>query len=388
MRSVKLKCCVVTGSRAEYGLFLPLLRRIKEEQGMELQLVVTGMHLSPEFGLTYKQIEADRFVINEKVEMLLSADTDTAITKSTALGLIGFADAFERLKPDWIILLGDRFETFAAAIAAHLAKVPVAHLHGGEITEGATDDAMRHAITKMSFLHFTSTEDYRKRVIQLGESPKRVFNVGAIGLETLQSIKLLSKKEIETQLNMKFGKENFLITYHPVTLENQTAEKQITHLLKALDAFKEVTLIFTMPNADAGGRVIMNLLEGYSKKYPGRVMVFTSLGYLRYLSMLKQVQVVIGNSSSGIIEVPEMQIPTINIGSRQQGRIRGKTIIESKPDAGSIIKAIRKAQSPDFRSQCNNAKNPYKKDGTDSAIINHIYKAGKLSSIQKTFFDL
>lgn len=386
--SSKLKLLAVTGSRAEYGLLKPLLQAILKVPTLQLQILVTGMHLSPEFGLTYKQIEKDGFRIDEKVEMLLSADTDTAIVKSTAIGMMGIVDALQRLKPDWVIILGDRFETFAAAFAAYQTKIPIIHLHGGELTEGATDDAMRHAITKMSFLHFTSTNEYRKRVIQLGESPDRVFNVGALGLEAFRTIKLLSKKELEAQLNLQFGKENFLITYHPATLEKVTAQQQVEELLKALDAFKYAKLIFTMPNADAGGRGIMELLNQYLEKNPGRVNVFTSLGQLRYLSLLKQVQVVIGNSSSGIIEVPQMQIPTINIGSRQQGRIKGKTIIDSNTDANSIIKAIRISLSPQFRTQCKNAKNPYKKNSTATSIIKSICKTGKPKSVKKSFFDL
>ena len=388
MSKAVLKIAVVTGSRAEYGLLKPLLDAIRKDRSLKLQLLVTGMHLSPEFGLTYQQIEQDGYRIDEKVEMLLSGDTDSAIVKSTAIGMMGMADALLRLQPDWVVLLGDRFETFAAAFAAHQAKIPVAHLHGGELTEGATDDAMRHAITKMSYLHFTSTEIYRKRVIQLGESPDRVLNVGAIGLESVRTIKSLSKKELEKQLNLEFGKQNFLITYHPVTLEKQTAEQQVKQLLAALDRFPDAKLIVTMPNADADGRVIMRLLEQYEKKDPVRIKLFTSLGQLRYLSVLKQVQVVIGNSSSGIIEVPEMHIPTINIGNRQQGRVKSKTVIDSKTDSASIIKAIRQSLSLQFKQQCRSARNPYSKAGTAAAILNHIRGAGKLSSIKKKFYDL
>lgn len=384
----KLKCCVVTGSRAEYGLFFPLLKKIRKENKMELQLIVTGMHLSPEFGLTYKQIEADGFIINDKIEMLLSSDTDTAITKSTALGLIGFADVFERLKPDWIILLGDRFETFAAATAAHLAKIPIAHLHGGEITEGAVDDAFRHAITKMAYLHFTSTEVYRKRVIQLGESPDRVLQVGAIGLEAINTLTLLSIKDLEKQLDMKFSKLNFLVTYHPVTLEKESPELQVHQLLTALDHFQQATIIITMPNADANSRIIMQVLKQYAETNPDRIKLFTNLGQLRYLSVLKYVQLVIGNSSSGIIEVPEMHIPTINIGNRQQGRVKSKTVIDSKSNASSIINAIKLSLSPKFVRQCKTARNPYSKAGTTDAIVKCIYKTGRIASVKKKFYDL
>lgn len=387
MSKGKLKIAIVTGSRAEYGLFKPLLHQIKKDKQTELQLLVTGMHLSPEFGLTYQQIENDGFRIDEKVEMLLSADTDSAIIKSTAIGMIGMADALQRLQPDWVILLGDRFETFAAAFAAHQAKIPVAHLHGGELTEGATDDAMRHAITKMSYLHFASTEIYRKRIIQLGEEPKRVFNVGAIGLESVRTLKLLSKQDLEKQLNIRFSGLNFLITYHPVTLEKQTAAQQVQELIKALDRFPDAKLIITMPNADADGRVIMREFEKFAKENE-RVSLFTSLGQLRYLSMLKQVQAVIGNSSSGIIEVPDMQIPTINIGSRQDGRVRAKTTIDCGTSATHIINAIKKSLSAGFLAQCRKATNPYSKKGTAAAILSQIKKQGRLSSIKKKFYDL
>lgn len=388
MSKSQLKIAVVTGSRAEYGLLKPLLRVIHKDRSLKLQLLVTGMHLSPEFGLTFQQIEHDGFKINEKVEMLLSGDTDSAIVKSTAIGMMGMSDALWRLQPDWVVLLGDRFETFAAAFAAHQMKIPIAHLHGGELTEGSTDDAMRHAITKMSYLHFTSTEVYRRRVIQLGESPDRVFNVGAIGLESIRILKFLSREELEKQLEMKFGKLNFLITFHPVTLEKQTAAQQVNELLAALDFFKEANLVITMPNADSDGRTIMRLLEQYSKKDPKRIKLFTSLGQLRYLSLLKQVQVVIGNSSSGIIEVPEMHIPTVDIGNRQKGRIKGKTVTVARTDCGSIVEAIQLSLTPKFSRMCKAANNPYSRMGTVESVINFIRKAGKLTSIQKKFYDI
>ena len=388
MNKGKLKIAIVTGSRAEYGLFKPLLQLIKKDRTLQLQLLVTGMHLSPEFGLTYQQIEHDGFQIDEKVEMLLSADTDSGVVKSTAIGMMGMADAIQRLQPDWVVLLGDRFETFAAAFAAHQAKIPVAHLHGGELTEGATDDAMRHAITKMSYLHFASTEIYRRRIIQLGESPNRVFNVGAIGLDSIRTVKLLSRKELEKQLNLSFAKLNFLVTFHPVTLEKQTAAQQVEQLLRALDRFKEAGIIITMPNADAEGRIIMRLLEEYSNQNPDRVKLFTSLGQLRYLSVLQQVQLVIGNSSSGIIEVPEMHIPTINIGNRQEGRVRAKTVIDCGTSSSNIIKAITKSLSAGFQAQCKKASNPYSKPGTAPAVLNQLKKYGRLSSVKKKFYDL
>jgi UDP-hydrolysing UDP-N-acetyl-D-glucosamine 2-epimerase len=386
--AMKLKLAVVTGSRSEYGLLKPLMEVIKAHKSAQLQLVITGMHLSPEFGLTYKEIEAAGFTINERVEMLLSADTDSAIVKSTAIGMIGMSGVIERLQPDWLIVLGDRFETFAAVFAAHQAKIPIAHLHGGELTEGATDDAMRHAITKMSFLHFTSTDVYRRRVIQLGESPNRVFNVGAIGLDAIRRLKLLSKKELERRLELSLGNMIFLVTYHPVTMERNTAASQVKQILKAFDKFPDAQVIVTMPNADADGRVIMNLFEQYAKKAPSRVKLFTSLGQLKYLSLLKFARLVVGNSSSGIIEAPEMKIPTVNIGNRQEGRVKAKSIIDCDTDADSIVKAIKKALSPNFRKKCLVVSNPYKKEGTVKAILNTIRKVGKPASTKKIFYDL
>jgi GDP/UDP-N,N'-diacetylbacillosamine 2-epimerase (hydrolysing) len=387
MSKSKLKICVVTGARSEYGLFYPLLRAIQKDASFELQLLVTGMHLSPEFGLTFRQIETDGFNIQEKVEMLLSGDTDAAITKSTGLGLIGFADAFDRLQPDWVVLLGDRFETFAAATAAHIAKIPIAHLHGGEVTEGATDDAFRHAITKMAYLHFTSAEVYRRRVIQLGEDPDRVLNVGAIGLDNIRTLSLLSKKELESELGINVDNV-ILITFHPATLEKNTSESQMNALLQALDHFPDHFALFTLPNADAGGRVIIQLINEYVKRNFKRSKAFTSLGQVRYLSLLKYAKAAVGNSSSGIIEVPFFKIPTVNIGDRQLGRLQATSVINTETDVKSITAGIRKALSPAFIAICRKTSNPYGKGKATPAIIKSIRKAGKLKSTKKTFYDL
>ncbi|HTQ63446.1 MAG TPA: UDP-N-acetylglucosamine 2-epimerase [Puia sp.] len=382
-----LKLCIVTGSRAEYGLLMPLMKLIKKDPSLQLQIVATGMHLSPEFGLTYRQIESDGFVISEWVEMLLSGDTDTAITKAVGLGMIGFSDAFRRIQPDWVILLGDRFETFASATAAHLSKIPVAHLYGGELTEGATDDAMRHAITKMAYLHFTATETYRKRVIQLGEHPNRVFNVGAIGLENISDLKLLSKKQLENELGFSFKKNTILVTYHPVTLEKNTAVRQMGFLLKALDSFPDAHIIFTLPNADANGRIIIQLIHDYVKKNANRAWAFTSLGQVKYLSTLRCVNMVVGNSSSGVIEVPSFKIPTVNIGDRQTGRIKPSSVIDAKTNTKKIIEAIEKAFSPAFVAHCKKVSNPYSKAGTAANILKQLKKHSKISSIKKKFYD-
>jgi len=388
MSTAKLKICVVTGSRAEYGLFHPLLLLLKKDPQVSLQIIVTGMHLSPEFGSTWKQVVADGFTISRKVYMLLSADTDAAITKSTGIGIMGMADAMEQLQPHWVLLLGDRYETFAAAVAAHLAKIPIGHLHGGELTEGATDDAMRHAITKMAFLHFTSTESYRKRVIQLGENPSRVFTTGAIGLDNARQLSLLSKQQLSKDLKFTIDDNTLLVTYHPVTLEKDSAEHQMKQLLKALDAFPGYRILFTLPNADANGRIIIALINDYVDRHPATSRAFASLGQLRYLSALQFVKAVVGNSSSGIIEVPHFKIPTVNIGDRQKGRIKAASIVDTETNARAIINGMKKAFSPAFAAVCKNAVNPYGKGNTAAAVIKIIKKNSVPLSLKKAFYDL
>ena len=325
-----MKICVVSGTRAEYGLLYWTMKAIKDNSNLELSVCVTGMHLSPEFGLTYKQIESDGFQIDGKIEMLVSSDTSVGITKSIGLGLIGFADFFERTKPDWILVLGDRYEIFAAVTAAMIARIPVAHCHGGEATEGLIDEAIRHSITKMSHLHFTSTAEYRDRVIQLGEQPDCVFHVGALGIENINRLNLLNKEEFEASIDFKLSSLNFLVTFHPVTLDNATAEEQFLELLQALSVFKEAKIIITKPNSDHDGRVIIKLIDEFVSKNPTNAISFISLGQIRYLSAIRHCQVVIGNSSSGLIEVPSFKKPTVNIGDRQQGRIESKSVISCK----------------------------------------------------------
>ncbi len=378
------KICVVTGTRAEYGLLSPLMKAIKDDVSFALQVIVTGMHLSPEFGLTYQEVEKDGFVINEKVEMLLSSDSDSGIIKSTGLGMIGFADAFVRLKPDLVILLGDRFETFAAATTAYLAKIPIAHLHGGETTEGATDEGLRHAITKMSYWHFTSTEVYRKRVIQLGESPDRVFNVGAIGIDNIVNLPLMSKQQLSESLSFDVGKPFLLVTFHPVTLENETAENQFKELLKAFDTFLELNIVFTKPNADANGRMIIDLIDKFISKSVERAIAFTSLGQLRYLSLMQYTAAVVGNSSSGIIEAPSFGVPTVNIGDRQKGRIAAESVIHVHPTAVQIVDAIGTAMKTNMK----NLDNPYG-NGTTTQQIMKILKEGLDNfELKKSFYDI
>ncbi|MGL4929867.1 MAG: UDP-N-acetylglucosamine 2-epimerase, partial [Plesiomonas sp.] len=334
---------VFTGSRAEYGLLYWLIKEIQSDPDLQLKLIVSGMHLSPEFGLTAQQIEQDGFTIDEKIEMLLSSDTSVGVVKSMGVALLGLADALPRLQADVLVILGDRFEALAAAQAAMLLGIPVAHLHGGEITEGAYDDAIRHAITKLSHWHFTSTECYRQRVIQMGEQPEQVLNVGAVGLDHLNKTPLMSLAELEDSLAFCLDSSFFVVTYHPVTLADEDPVTTFNALLHALDEFPEHRIILTYPNADDGGRSIIPLLEQYAAKQPLRVKVIPSLGYRRYLSAVAHCSAVIGNSSSGIIEVPSLHVPTVNIGSRQQGRLAANSVIHCQPDQLSIISAIRAA---------------------------------------------
>lgn len=387
---MKRKLCVVTGTRADYGLLRPLIKRINNDDELELRLIATGMHLSPEFGLTYKEIEDDGYLIDGKVEILLSSDTPMGISKSMGLAMIGFADVFERLKPDIIVVLGDRYEIFSAASAAMIARIPIAHIHGGETTESAFDEAFRHSITKMSYLHFTSTETYRKRVIQLGEDPSRVFNVGAIGIESIKNLNLLCKDELEKSINFQFDSRTALVTFHPVTLENSTTEVQFQELLNALNQFIDLKVIFTKSNSDTNGRIINSMIDDYVEKNKGRTIAFISLGQLRYLSAMQYIDLVIGNSSSGIIEVPSFNIPTINIGDRQKGRIQGETIINCAPIGDEICKAITIALSNDFKESIKLSKNPYGEGYVTKQIVDKIKNLFYFSSIdiKKKFYDI
>ena len=381
------KICVVTGTRAEFGLLRWLMQEIQHEPDLELQVLATGMHLSPEFGLTYREIEQAGFVINAKVEMLLSADTATAVTKSMGLGLISYADAFDRLAPDLIVVLGDRFEIFAATAAALIAGIPVAHLHGGETTEGAFDEAIRHSITKMSHLHFVAAEEYRRRVIQLGEQPERVFLVGGLGIDAIKRIKLLDRDALEESLGFKFGPRNLLITFHPVTLEGQISSgQQMAELLAALGELDDTHLLFTMPNADTGGRELAAMVNQFAATRKN-VRVYTSLGQLRYLSCMKYVDAVVGNSSSGLAEAPSMGIATINIGDRQKGRISTSSVINCKPTQQSISEALSTVFDPSFRSTLTSTKNPYGSGGASEKIAKIIKNHDLKNLLKKSFFN-
>ncbi len=382
------KICIVTGSRAEYGLLSRLMKLIDNDVELCLQIIATNMHLSPEFGLTYKEIEADGFKIDKKVQMLLSSDTANATAKSVGIATIGFADAFEDLQPNLLLVLGDRFEILAAVTAALFYKIPIAHLHGGEITEGAYDDAIRHAITKMSHLHFTSTEEYRKRVIQMGEEPSRVFNVGAIGIDNIKHLHLFSRQELEEDINFQFGENCVLVTFHPVTLENNTAQEQIQNLLQALLSVDNLRIIFTLPNSDAGGRIIIQMIYQFVEKNKNRSIAFTSMGQLRYLSALQFMSAVVGNSSSGIVEVPSFGIPTLNIGNRQQGRLKANTVVDCEPTYKDIREKLLLVLSLDFNNKYKKAPNPYQKDNTANEIFSIIKNVQLSKLIQKSFYNI
>lgn len=384
-----MKICIFTGTRAEYGLLEPLIEELKKEKDFELQLLITGMHLSPEFGLTYKEINTEGISKIEKVEILLSSDTPVSICKSMGLGMISFSEALERLKPDLFVGLGDRFELFSAVASCQVLGIPVAHIHGGEETVGAIDNAFRHSITKMSYLHFVSTEKYRKRVIQLGEDPKRVFNVGAIGLDNIKRLELLSKEDLEKQLNFKIVSPTLLVTYHPETIENK-AEKDFGEILKALSFIRNLRVIFTKPNADTYGRIIIKMIDDFVEKNPERSCSFVSLGQLKYLSLMKYVDGILGNSSSGIIEAPSFKIGTVNIGERQKGRIKARSVIDCPPNSREIISAIRKILNKKFRDSLKNLKNPYEPKNGEMASkkIKEILLGFKIREIKKNFYDL
>ena len=383
------KICIVTATRAEYGLLKPLIKKISRANNLELQLVVTGMHLSAEFGLTYQEIEEDGYPIKAKIEMLLSSDTPAGITKSMGVALIGFADYFSENQPDMVIILGDRYEMLAVASSAMIARIPIAHIHGGELTEGAIDESIRHSITKMSHLHFTTTEEYRKRVIQLGEQPRTVFNVGALGIENVKTAKLLNRKELENSLNFHFTSQTILVTYHPVTLEEMTAKTQFEKILNVLSRHKEFSVIFTKANSDTDGRIINKMIDDYIKDNQDRCRAFTSLGQLRYLSTLQFCSVVVGNSSSGIIEVPSFGIPTVNIGDRQKGRISGKTVIHCGNGEQEIENALNVALSYKFKNEIKDAANPYEGENTSDKIIEVVTKSLEEGiDLKKKFYDL
>ena len=374
--------CFVTGSRAEYGLLQPLMRAVVKDPDLQMQLVVTGAHLVPDFGLTYKTIEQDGFVIDEKIDMLLSSDSSVGVVKSMGLGMIGFADAFERLKPDLLVLLGDRYEILAAAQVALICRIPVAHIAGGDITEGVFDDAIRHSITKMSHIHFVTNEDSRQVVCQLGESPKNVFNVGSLGIDQIKSIPILSRNELEQALDFEFKNRNILVTFHPVTLDKVDSALQFLEVLKAIDNLgRDTGVIFTKPNADPDGRLLSQMIDKFVATHDN-AKAYASLGTRLYFSCISQVDVVVGNSSSGLYEVPSFNKPTVNIGDRQKGRMYASSIVNCSSEADAIRKAIVQA----FNMSLNNTVNPYGNGDTAARIIKVIKELPDFKSLLKKEF--
>ena len=381
------KICVVTSTRAEYGLLYWLLKEIKADSELKLQLIVTGMHLSPEFGLTYKEIEKE-FKIDKKIEILSSSHTSLDICAEMAIVYEKFAPALAELKPDILVLLGDRYEIFGLAGVASIMQIPIAHIHGGETTQGAFDEAFRHSITKMSHIHFAATNEYANRIIQLGEEPSRVFNVGGPGIENIKKLNLLNKDEFEKSIKFKLAKKNILITFHPVTLENSSAREQFNELLNALDELDDTNFIFTKANSDTDGDVINKMIDEYVKQNPQKAVAFASLGQLRYLSAIKFVDIVLGNSSSGLLEVPSFKKATINIGDRQKGRARASSVIDVSPVKEEILAAIKRAYSKEFEQTLKDTINPYD-GGNPSKKMVKILKEIKLDGIlKKKFYDI
>lgn len=379
---------VLTATRAEYGLLRPIISKLIEIKEFEIKIVVTGSHLSSEFGLTYLDIEKDGYIIDRKIDILLSSDSPSSISKSMGLAMIGFADYFGTVNPDLLIILGDRFETLAVAACAMNQRIPIAHLYGGETTEGAIDESIRHALSKLSYLHFTSTEEYRKRVIQLGEHPDRVFNVGSTGVENILSETLLTKNELEQMIKIDLSRPYAIVTFHPVTLEINSSELQILELLEFCKEFKNINFIFTKANSDADGRIINRYIDEYAVKNDN-ISVFTSLGMVGYLSALKYSCVVIGNSSSGLIEAPSFGIPTINIGDRQKGRLLATSVVNCFPTKESILKSINYVLTPEFSKIAKNTINPYAKINTSSKVIEVIREFILTEKIflKKTFYE-
>lgn len=387
MVKAKKKICFFTGTRAEYGLLRPLMELVKKEKIFHLQTLVSGSHLSKDFGLTYKEILKDGFSISAKVDIDLSVDTSIGLSRSFGLGVAGYAKAYARLQPDEVVILGDRYEALAASIAAVISGIPIVHIHGGEATFGAIDESFRHAISKMSSLHFVTAEDYRHRVIQLGEHPGTVFTVGALGLDNIRTLKLFSKAETEKTLGFCFQKKNLLVTFHPVTRERGSAKKQMFEIIRALDALPDTFLIFTKANADIEGRVINQIIDAYVRRHSDRSAAFVSLGQQRYLSVMKYVDAVVGNSSSGIIEAPSFRIGTINVGDRQEGRIQSSSVINCPAEFNAIRQAIQKLYSKTFQESLKNCLNPYGRGSASKKIV-QVLKRFPAVNLKKKFYDI
>ena len=384
---MKRKICVVSTSRADYGLLFWLLKEIEKSRFLELSLVLSGSHLEERLGLTYKEIERD-FKHFYKVPLGLENDDETALCSAFSAGVAGFSKVLEQIKPDIMVLLGDRYEMLSAGIAGMLSSVPLAHIHGGESTQGAIDEGIRHALTKMSHIHFCATSLYKRRIIQLGENPARVYNVGGLGVENIKRLELLSKKDFENSLGFKLGKKNILVTFHPQTIEKKSASKQFSQILNALDSLKDTHFIFTGANADNGGKIINEMAQNYCLKNPKKAIFAISLGQLRYLSAIKHADIVLGNSSSGISEAPSLKKATINIGNRQKGRIKAPSIIDTKCDKSAILKAIKKAYSKDFQAKLKSVKNPYDSGFASKKIIKVLENIKLNGILEKKFYDL
>ena len=382
------KICVFTGTRAEYGLLSQLMIGIKSSKKLELQIVATGTHLISEFGMTYLEIEKDGFKIDKKVEMILNSDTPVGISKSIGIGVGSFAETLSELQPDAVLLLGDRFEIFAAAIASMVANIPLIHLHGGERTEGAFDEAIRHSISKMSHLHFVANNEYKNRVVQLGEEPSRVFLVGGLGVDNIMRTKLFGKIELTRKLGIKFAKRNLLITFHPVTLEPDASTNQMKILLYCLSSLKETNFIFTMPNADTGSKQLYGLVNDFVNENRERSWLFKSLGQKVYFSCIEHMDGVVGNSSSGLTEVPSFKKGTINIGDRQAGRLKSSSVIDSDVTEMSINKAFKQLFSRDFKKGLSFSINPYGTGGASSKIVKQLEECSFKNILKKKFWDL
>ncbi len=383
----KRKICVITGSRAEYGLLYWLIKGIDLDQDLDLQLIVTGMHLCDDFGLTFREIERD-FKIDRKIDMNLSSDTSLGISKSMSLAQSSFSEAYNDLNPDIVLVLGDRYEIFSAVTAAMISKLPIAHIHGGESTEGSIDEAIRHSITKMSHIHFTAADEYSKRIIQLGEDPVRVFNVGGMGIENIKRQKFLSKEEFEKSINFKLNLKNILVTFHPVTLENRTSEKQFRELINSINELKNTHIIFTKTNSDLGGKIINEIIDEFSIKNKEKTIAITSMGQLKYLSAMMHVDLIIGNSSSGLLEAPSFNIGTINIGDRQKGRIKADSVIDCLPNKKDIDQSLKKIYSFDFQKKLKYVKNPYDNGLGSSKIIKVLKTISLKNMLKKSFYDV
>lgn len=383
------RIAVLTATRAEYGLLKKIIEKLRLCDEFETDVLVTGMHLSPEFGMTYKEIEKDGIPIAKKIDILLSGDSPVCISKSMGLATMGFAQHFSECKYDLLVVLGDRFETLAVCIAAMNQRIPIAHLYGGETTEGAVDECIRHSITKMSYLHFTSTEEYRKRVIQLGEHPSRVHTVGSMGIENIVNEKLLTKEQLEYSLEFSLKNPFVVVTFHSTTLEKETSSEQCKNLLNAIEKFPTIQFIFTKANADADGRVINKMLEEFVLEHEN-CMIISSLGMKRYLSALKYCAFVMGNSSSGLIEAPSFGIPTINIGERQKGRLRAASVLDCPAEEGKIVEKMIEALEASRNHKYSNVENPYGDGNTSDRIVNEIIKACSQEeiSLKKKFYDV